>query len=143
MLFPCRGNMDGTPKDRFGRFGEGNLRPVLLHCLMARMENISGDGMQCMLALKFSDGTIEWNGVRYLDVDSVFAAADRICGEGLPQPLLIVEKCGNDLKRRSGKSGAVWRRSGDLGTRMKAGSRKQPAKKAAGKVEQGEVHDGY
>ena len=104
---------------------------------------MSGDGMQCMLALKFSDGTIEWNGVRYLDVDSVFAAADRICGEGLPQPLLIVEKCGNDLKRRSGESGAVWRRSGDLGTRMKAGSWKQPAEKAAGKVERDGVHDGY
>ncbi len=103
--------MDGIPEDRFGRFGKGYLRPVLLHCLRARIDNMSGDRMKCMLALKFSDGTIEWNGVRYLDADSLFAAADRICGEGLPQPLLIIEKCGNNRKRRSGGGGAVWRRS--------------------------------
>ena len=99
--------------------------------------------MQCMLALKFSDGTIEWNGVRYPDDDSVFAAADLICGKNPPRPLVIVEKLGNDLKRRSGVRGTVWRRSGDLGTRMKAGSWKQPAEKAAGKVERDGVHDGY
>lgn len=74
---------------------------------------MSGDRMQCMLALKFSDGTIEWNGVRYPDDDSVFAAADLICGENPPRPLVIVEKCGNDLKRRSGGRGTVWRRSGE------------------------------
>ena len=77
------------------------------------MENMSRDGMQCMIALKFSDGTIEWNGVRYLDDDAVFAAVDRIYGENPPQSLVIIEKCGDDPEVRSVGGETVWRRSGE------------------------------
>jgi len=49
-----------------------------------------------MVALKFSDGSIEWNGVRYRDDDALYEAADIICGENLAMPLVIIEKCGNE-----------------------------------------------
>ncbi len=49
--------------------------------------------MQCLVALKFGDGSIEWNGVRYADEEALYEAADRIYGKNPGTPLVIVEKC--------------------------------------------------
>jgi len=48
-----------------------------------------------MAALKFGDGSIEWNGVRYADEEELYEAADSICGKNPTKPLVIIEKCGN------------------------------------------------
>jgi hypothetical protein len=53
------------------------------------------DRTQCMVALKFSDGSIEWNGVRYADDEALYEAADSLCGQNPTKPLVIIEKCGN------------------------------------------------
>ena len=59
---------------------------------------IQRDGTQCKAALKFSDGSIEWNGVRYADKEALYEAADSICGTNPRNPLVIIEKCGNGEK---------------------------------------------
>lgn len=56
---------------------------------------IKMDRTQCMAALKFGDGSIEWNGVRYADEEELYEAADSICGKNPTKPLVIIEKCGN------------------------------------------------
>jgi hypothetical protein len=56
---------------------------------------IQGERTQCMAALKFSDGSIEWNGVRYADEEALYEAADSIYGKNPGKPLVIIEKCGN------------------------------------------------
>jgi hypothetical protein len=53
---------------------------------------------QCMAALKFSDGSIEWNGMRYADEEALYEAVDSICGKNPKNPLVIIEKCGNREK---------------------------------------------
>jgi hypothetical protein len=57
---------------------------------------IKKDRAQCMVALKFGDGSIEWNGLRYADEDALYKAADSICGQNPMKPLVILEKCGNE-----------------------------------------------
>ncbi|MCE5261918.1 MAG: hypothetical protein LLG97_00120 [Deltaproteobacteria bacterium] len=54
---------------------------------------IQRDGVQCLVALKFSDGSIEWNGVRYADEEALYEAADNIYGETPGTPLVVIEKC--------------------------------------------------
>ncbi len=49
--------------------------------------------MQYLVALKFSDGSIEWNGVRYADEEALYEAADSIYGKNPGAPLVILEKC--------------------------------------------------
>jgi hypothetical protein len=56
------------------------------------------DGTEWLVALKFSDGSIEWNGVRYADDDALYEAADRLYGEDPAIPLVILEKCGDQEK---------------------------------------------
>jgi hypothetical protein len=51
-----------------------------------------------MVALKLSDGTIEWNGVRYPDDEALYEAADSIYGKNPAKPLVIIEKSGNGEK---------------------------------------------
>lgn len=51
-----------------------------------------------MAALKFSDGSIEWNGRRYADEEALYEAAERICRMNPTIPLVIVEKSGNGEK---------------------------------------------
>ena len=48
-----------------------------------------------MAAFKFSDGSIEWNGVRYADEEALYEVVDSICGKDPRKPLVIIEKCGN------------------------------------------------
>jgi len=52
------------------------------------------DRTQCMVALKFSDGSIEWDGMRYADDEALYQAADSICEMNPAMPLVIIEKCG-------------------------------------------------
>jgi hypothetical protein len=59
---------------------------------------IQSERTQCMAAFKFSDGSIEWNGVRYADEEALYEAADSICGKNPRKPLVIIEKCGNGEK---------------------------------------------
>ena len=59
------------------------------------IQNVS---VRYMAALKFSDGSIEWNGKRYADEEALYEAAERICRMNPTIPLVIVEKSGNGEK---------------------------------------------
>jgi hypothetical protein len=61
-------------------------------------ETMRIDGTECLVALKFGDGSIEWNGVRYADDDALYEAADSLYGENPALPLVILEKCGGGEK---------------------------------------------
>jgi hypothetical protein len=52
----------------------------------------------CMVAVKFNDGSIEWEGVKFANKEALYEAADRICGKNPRMPLVIIEKCGNGEK---------------------------------------------
>jgi hypothetical protein len=52
-----------------------------------------------MVALKFKDGSIEWNGMKYPDEESLYEAADIIYGRNPSNPLVILEKCGVERMR--------------------------------------------
>jgi hypothetical protein len=54
---------------------------------------IQSEGTLCIAALKFSDGSIEWNGMRYADEETLYVAVDSICGKNRRMPIVIIEKC--------------------------------------------------
>lgn len=53
---------------------------------------------QYMAAFKLNDGSIEWNGVRYTDEETLYEVADSLCGENPSIPLVVIEKYGNAEK---------------------------------------------
>jgi hypothetical protein len=54
-----------------------------------------------MVALKFKDGSIEWNGVKYPDEGALYEAADIIYGKNSSNPLVILENCGSGKSAHS------------------------------------------
>lgn len=84
----------------FGNVPEWNLRSQDIpgQRTIKIEDMIQRNRTQCMVALKFSDGSIEWNGERYADDEALYEAADRICGENPAKPLVIIEKCENGEK---------------------------------------------
>lgn len=59
---------------------------------------IEDDGTLCLVALRYGDGSIEWNGKKYPNENALYEAADIIYGQNPKFPLVVLEKCENETK---------------------------------------------